>query len=207
VLSAFNTMVNLQKDGKVVFGQDSDSKTLLTGLYVSRIPLNVGAGTAASSEDPRSTIDREALDGKASIYSYLAKGSDPLAQPLELRPEPPLLVVVSGEYDGAGGKGAQPLTALKSAVVALNIPGVNEQAIRPYFRENFAKRSEIPLVYAHPTWTAERKTAAAAPLPEVSYTNFNLVLRWEDKEDLDNEPSEGGAVPAGGAKAGAPVKK
>src|SRR5205823_1725316 len=113
------------------------------------------AGAAGGGPDiGRGTIQPDTFKGSASIYGYLGKATgapstpsqDPLSLPLELRPEAPLVAVVSGEYDNGNGKGTQPLTNLENALKV--IPSIKD--VRPNnYSTVGAKYTETPLIYTY----------------------------------------------------------
>ena len=200
VLDAFESVVNLQSNGKPALGVDSENKVLLTGLYVSRAPLTVNTTGTGSTDDPRSSVNREALGlpgtgaaatssgGNASVYSHLKKGQDPATLPIELRPEPPLTVLLSGEYDNSGSKGNAPLSALATA---LKLPNVKD--VRPEGKSDAVKRAETPMMF---TYQGEKSPKPQTAGAETSYSTFNIVMRWDDAADPDNEPAEAAAPAA-----------
>ena len=186
VLQTFNTLANLSKDGKRMYGPDSESKIMLTGLYISRIPLakstSSGGAAGAAPDSGRSGINQNDLSGRASIYAPLAKGQDPNTLPLELRPEPPMVVVVDGEYENTN-QGTGALTKLTDALKTANF-----KDIRPNnYQAAGAKYAEVPLIY---TYTGEPARQQGAAKPEVTYTTFHLPMRVDDQEDPDLEPTE-----------------
>jgi type IV pilus assembly protein PilM len=192
VLQTFNTLANLSKDGKRMYGPDSEFKIMLTGLYVSRIPLGKttgalataggGASAPATPDSGRTAINPADLSGKASIYAPLAKGQDPNTLPLELRPEPPMVVVVDGEYEKAN-QGTGALTKLTDALKASNF-----KDIRPNnYQDGVVKYAEVPLIY---TYTGEPARQQGAAKAEVPYTTFHLPMRVDDQDDPDLEPTD-----------------
>ena len=198
ILTAFNQLANLKKDGKPVFGADSENKLWLTGLYISRYPLTkvidparaaaagtTTAGPTANDYQTRSITNAD-LNGKSSIYAPLATGQDPKTLPFELRPDAPLLVVVSGEYEKDAAKGGRPLTALQEALS----PGLKPiKDLRPNnYQDIGVKYAEAPLTYTYEGALAKQQTP---PKAEVPYTTFHLPMRWNDpSDDPDLEPTE-----------------
>jgi hypothetical protein len=175
-----------------MYGADSESKIMLAGMYISRIPLKTsGASTAptaggAGAPDPgRNAISANDLTGRASLYAPLAKGQDPKGLALELRPEPPMLVVLDGEYEKGSSNAA--LTKLTDALKASKF-----QDIRPNnYQDIGVKYAETPLIYSY--YALERNETVkqqGAPKPEVAYTTFHLPMRMDDPEDPDLVPTD-----------------
>ncbi len=195
VLGALTQLANLKKDGKPVFGPDSDNKLWLTGLYISRQPLSKvsdvkaaaggGAAGAGTSDFQMRVIATQDLTGSSSIYNKaMAGGQDPKMLPTELRPDVPMLVVIDGEYLQDPPKGGAPVSNLENVLKGLapikDLRANNWQDIG-------AKYAESPMIY-----TYEGALAKALPPPkaEAPYATFHLPMRWNDPSDPDLDPTE-----------------
>jgi type IV pilus assembly protein PilM len=212
IVQAFNRLTRLTIDGKPAFGEDSENKIYLTNLYISRIPFRVDesaeagivlpggkGGNVASRRVKMSTpqyTDR--------YYKPLGNGGDPMALPPELRPDVPMLAIISGEYDNSTGRSGGPLDQVEKALKAYKEGAEIVEPTTSDMNENFIQPGEPTLKYkveGGPGLSLEKSKEGA----DSRFLTFNAIMRWEDLSDRDRAPTP--AAPAAPAAGNQPKKK
>ncbi|HYF48533.1 MAG TPA: pilus assembly protein PilM [Planctomycetota bacterium] len=183
-----------------VFG--AESKIYMTNLYVSRMPL--GKDSLADSTRAE-VLTSQNLNGSSSVYGYMAKGVDPITLPAELRPDAPMVVVLSCEVDDSDDKALNRFLAVEEALKAL--PEVKD--LRTSDRVlGKVEHVETPLVYRYEGQLMSTDSRMA-PARETKtpggkkQTVFHAIFRWVDPNDPDLEPVD---APKPAAPAAAPKK-
>ena len=191
----FNTLAALRSpDGKAFFGQEN--KIFLTGLRLSRMPLGA-PGDLVFGPERESLKQADALNGPRSLYAVLNKpnSEDPLLLPVEQRPDVPLVAILTGEVE-SGPNAIKTVSALEELLKKM-----------PEIKEVRIDRAESGPVYIeHPAeydWDGKMKVsdkAVAATVDtsgkKLQYSTFSAVLRWNDPNDPDAEPSDKSAAAA-----------
>jgi len=218
ILQVFNRIVSLKSvDGRSFFGPDN--KVFLSNLYISRAPYTTAQALKPAMKeagiDPRQKLDTsESLTGHNSLYGYLANGGDPLSAVPELRPDAPLIVVLSAEVENTDRNLA--LGKIRALEEALN--KFDEIPIKADDKEKKEKDIRFERVEtqqsAEPKLKYDWKGAIKPPENElnagadkVPVLAFHAIFRWNDKtNDPDVEmiekapekpktPAKGGAAP------------
>ena len=204
ILQAFTRITTLKtSDGKPFFGPEN--KMYLTNLYISRIPLGVTNGALKETGDRNQVDKSEILLGASSLYAKLSKVGEMQNVPPELRPDVPMIVVVSGEVEGSSNDSSvlPKLTELGDALKKLpeakdiGTPKYNDgpprvEAIFEYDAKGNLKSSADKVAGA---------AAVEAPVKKVATTSFHISLRWVDLTDPDLEPAAPVEAKAPDAKA------
>jgi type IV pilus assembly protein PilM len=177
-------------DGKPFFGPEN--KVCLTNWHVSRAPLGAGAVQLPDTGRDSALKASSNLSGPNSIYAPLAKGADFATLPPELRPDVPLLVVISGEIEHPS-----PLLRLEALekVLAKNFPEISGINTRDY--TDGKTYADPQLMYHWTEGTFREKTpdpatgrAEKSADPQKKYLTFHASFRWDDKNDPDLQPVE-----------------
>jgi type IV pilus assembly protein PilM len=205
-------------DGKPFFGPEN--KAHLTGLFVSRIPFGTRDGALPDAPDRNLVKDYDHIKGgPTSFYAPLAKGADPQSIAPEMRPDVPLVVVLTGEVEG-GQNALATITKLRDLLSEKEkFPEV--QDLRLERIENGSTHTVTSLKYdwsgklmgggagaaapATPVATPEPGAVAAPKEKKTQNTVFHLMFRWNSPDDPDREP-EAVAAPEKGPKKAAAKK-
>ncbi len=201
----FSRILALQSKDKPFFG--AENKVYVTGLYVSRIPPSNGGGLPESQDRQNISKGHDILNGKNSLYKALAnpKADEPLNAPLEMRPDIPMVVILSGEVESARTR--QVCTQLEDLLKSM--PEVQNLAIEP--NENGPTYTEQVPTYL---WGGEIKPSdkpadekagaatVAADVKKTQYGTFHAMFRWNPKSSPDREPAERAAAPVAAKTAG-----
>lgn len=194
--------------GKPFFGPEN--KAYLTNLYVSRMPFDSGVAlcTAKASSRRNRLLGRSRVL-KEEIYKPLVGAAELENLPPELRPDLPLVVVVSGELEKSesGSEGARnKLQRLVRMLDKLDEVPAGPNGEKRLYYEDYAEdgevyeelvpwytyNGEVP-VPAPSTGMADGATSAAGgSLPpniaakiEHKTLSFNIVFCWEEPDDRD----------------------
>jgi hypothetical protein len=197
---AFGRIAGLKtSDSKSFFG--AENKIFLTNLYVSRMPIGSGGGLLDSPDRTKASAG-ETLTGPKSLYGPLAKGADPLGIPAELRPDAPLVVVISGEVE-SGPNALKVLGQMEELLKKL--PEVSGKVQTETNNNGPIYIESVPEL----NWDGTPKTDKA-PDPtkdkKTQYMLFNAIVRWNDQVDPDREPVEGAPPPSAPATKPGPGK-
>jgi hypothetical protein len=191
-------------DGRILFGPHMN----LTNLYVSRDPLSRESTRFGLARNDK-LVDKEDIK---HFYDDLKNGPEPQTLPPELRPDVPLVVVVSGEVEVQSGNKTAAKDMIGSVGEALKIKEqVRNRDIKIVYSEDFVANYEetIPeydfkgdLKKVEPGAqqpATPAPTPAAEPAGPTKYTfiPFHILFVWEDPADKDRVPPPAAApVPA-----------
>lgn len=188
-------------DGRRFFGlpdpnpNNPEQTMFLTGLYISRVPMTasqIGAVTpppeAAVRTPPERRVGAEIWSGdpKANWAGYYQplSAADLAGVPYELRPDLPLMVVLSGEIPGTDGR---PVESLREALSKQ--PGFKEVQ---FAARNTVYREEIDEYSTNERGgpPEEKVTTAMAPPKRIRrpYVAFAITFRYEADDDPDIRP-------------------
>lgn len=192
----FNSLAALRSaDGKAFFGQEN--KIFLTGLRLSRMPLG-SPGDLQAGQDREALKQADSLNGPRSLYAVLNKPNteDPMVQPIEQRPDIPLVAIMTGEVE-SGPNAIKTLSALEELLKKM--PEVKEVRIDraesgPAYFEQLASYDWEGKLKAGDTKAVA--TPATSDAKKFQYSTFSVVLRWNDPNDPDVELAEKSAVAA-----------
>jgi len=198
LLKIFSAISSLKGDGGKPFFSD-ETKMYLTNLYVSRVPFTAeveGTLKGALSNDRREMLKTSGgLAGDKSMYSGFKGVKISTNIPMDMRPDIPINVVVSGECDKESDVN-QLVAALKKF---------------PEVEEVYAdKRKQLsPRVQNQPSYDekgailAEEPTGHGKVLEKQPWA-FHMVVHWNPKDEPDLTV-EAAALPAE-TKPGTPAK-
>jgi type IV pilus assembly protein PilM len=187
-----------QTDGKPFFG--NESQVFLRDVYASRTPVGTGTNGIQGSDRDEKVKNSSNLQGSKSIYGPLATGVDPKSLPPELRPDVPLIVVLTVEFEEKGaftklGTLQELLQKLPGEITNLSM-GQESQESKSYDEPALCYEWTKPTLFEKAT---EPLTNEKPEVPKKKYLIFRPTFRWDDKDDRDLPPIE--------AAAAAPIKK
>ncbi len=190
-------------DGHAFFG--TTNHIHLTSLYASRTPLSREHRFAPSRIDK---IDRAPSEEFKRMYESLNPGAaDPYKLAPELRPEAPLVVILSGEVEVQNNNiGGARNTLVTLGELLKKLPQLKQTSVNgvPTPKIELVYSTETPITYDEhvlPYGTdgalklppKEVDPLAPPPTPETinkfSYISFHFMFAWEDPEDKDIAPA------------------
>jgi type IV pilus assembly protein PilM len=192
VQQVYNSILTLKgADGRTLFGLASHLH--LTNLYASRSPLSRETKLGSPRNDK--LADREVIK---RLYAPLNAGPEPLSLPPEMRPDAPLLVVVSGEVEVVNNNKSGALDILRSLEESLKARPENktheveheisaegtvtyEEHVPEYDTKGELKKPD-------PNAPAPNPGDAAAP-NKFTFIPFHMLFLWEDPADKDLTPA------------------
>lgn len=188
----FRKVAALENAEKQPFFSEAQ-QTYLTNLYVSRIPFSMDLFNLPTQSDVawsnnRTNMLRVSKNFAPNTVLYAPLKSreqaDFLSLPAELRPDAPLLVVLSGETESRDPRGiiGQIEAALKK------MPEVQDVRTDDY--QSDLKRP----TQAQPNYDWEGHLVAEKPVyntePIKLYTAFHVLFRWKALDDPDYEAAQ-----------------
>lgn len=173
--------------GQPYFG--AKSKVYLTNVYASRVPFNLKEGAKLeptlfdNNRQKRVTDSVNMNKGAESLYKSLEKVGGLQTTPPELRPDIPLIVIVSGECEGDEQRVFGVLTELEKALRL--IPGV--QDVKTNERVGTKPVFEVVPQYGIDGKVVPTKPTHGEKLAK-AFTAFHMMFRWNPPDDKDIEP-------------------
>lgn len=185
----YNKILNIRTaGGQPFFGRDTHM--FVAGLYVSRAPWV----TELRNEKIRDKVPGS--EGFKRLYEKLKEGPEPLEVAPELRPDAPLLVVISGEaqiIDNQPGPVSTNIQNLQEALKALPTTKLMEVIVNP--TETTTHTDEVPKYNnkgkradIQETPNDQPPEAVESVKKDVLFIPFHIMLVWDDPEDPDRAP-------------------
>jgi type IV pilus assembly protein PilM len=158
----------------------------VTSLYVSRAPL------ARENKYNPERFDRvDKLEGLKRLYASLNVGPDPIALAPELRPDAPLLVLISGEAEIIGGNQGTAQETINAVVAALKeLPQCKDKQVEAeiMLAAKFVREDHRLYYDLEGKLKTEVNPAEPQEVLRPEFIPFYIMFAWEDPEDKDRAP-------------------